>query len=187
MANILIDIQPAKGHIHATLKMVKLLKQSGNYVSFALPDNYWTDVKKHGFDCVSQVPLPKVQGKVVFASGKPSLYGGEGKEDELSDLRTYMKVKRPDLVLLDEQNSFKAVYYQIVSYRVVFFMSKPDSGKTKGIPPFSNYFIPRRTALSRIYVEFLWILRVLHSRIDLLVAKILSGNKDNYSVCRKIS
>ena len=187
MANILFDIQPAKGHIHATLKMAKLLKQAGHHISFALPEIFWTDVKKHGFDGVSAVPVPRLIEKAVLTSGKTSLYGTEEKEDELSDFRINMRQKSPDLVLLDEQNSYKAIYYQILSFRIVFFMSKPDSRKIGGIPPFSYYFLPGQTALSQIYVEFLWLSRVLYSRIHLLLIHILSGNRAPYSVCRKIS
>jgi UDP:flavonoid glycosyltransferase YjiC (YdhE family) len=188
MANILFDIQPAKGHINATLKMAKLLKQAGHKVSYALPDNYWSDVQKHGFIGVSEVPVPHIkEASITLDSDNHSKYCRERNDDELADFRINLKQKRPDLVLLDEQNSYKAIYYQIISFMVIFFMSKPDSGKTKGIPPFSYYFLPRQTALSHIYVEFLWLSRVLYTRTYLLLTNILSGNRAPYSVCRKIS
>ncbi len=46
---ILIDIVPAKGHIHATLRMASVLKDEGYEIYYALPTEYWQEVEKKGF------------------------------------------------------------------------------------------------------------------------------------------
>jgi len=176
MARIFFDIVPAKGHIHSTLKMATLLKKSGHQVYYALPMVYWGDVAKHGFFSTIEMPVPLLKKNIIHKTN-----------DEIAELRAYINSEQPDLVMLDEQNSFKAIYYQILNISVVFFISKPDTRKIKGIPPFVTYYLPKQTTTSNLFIEFLWLLRSYRAKIDLIRIKILSGNKDQYSVCAKIS
>ncbi|MCX6239217.1 MAG: glycosyltransferase [Bacteroidia bacterium] len=167
--------------------MATLLKQAGHQVSFALPLDYWEEVHKHGFLSILEVPVPQLKKDVDLGSENNSRYGSKVNADNLSEFRENLRHIMPDLVMLDEQNSFKAIYYQILNVSVVFFISKPDTRKIKGIPPFTTYYLPKQTTTSNLFIEFLWLIRSYRAKIDLIRIKILSGNKDRYSVCAKIS
>ncbi|MDP3443682.1 MAG: glycosyltransferase, partial [Ignavibacteria bacterium] len=174
--NILFDIVPAKGHIHATLKMATLLKQAGHRVTYALPMEYWADTAKHGFETANEVPVPKLLKSGFTQSGK-----------ELSELEEYLCASQPDLVMLDEQNSYKAIYYQILKIKVIFFISKPDTRKIERIPPFTSYYLPKPGVISDLWVKVLWAKRIMKVKLEFIRIKIQSGKLDRYATCKTIS
>jgi len=170
---ILFDIVPAKGHIHATLKMATLLNQAGHRVTYALPMEYWADTAKHGFETSNEVPVPQLRKSGFNYSGK--------------ELEEYLRINQPDLVMLDEQNSYKAIYYQILKIKVVFFISKPDTRKIEGIPPFTSYYLPHSGITSRLWVNWLWIKRTVKVKLEFIRIKIQSGKLDRYATCKAIA
>ena len=176
MALILFDIVPEKGHIHATLKMATLLKQAGHRVTYALPMEYWADTVKHGFETASEAPVP-ILSKSDFAH----------KGKELEELEKYLRINQPDLVMLDEQNSYKAIYYQILKIKVIFFISKPDTLKIERIPPFTSYYHPRPGVISDLWVKMLWAKRIMKVKLELIRIKIQSGKSDRYATCKAIA
>lgn len=173
---ILFDIVPAKGHIHATLKMATLLKQAGHRVTYALPIEYWADASKHGFETCNEVPVPKLSKSELVHEGK-----------EMEELEKYLRINQPDLVMLDEQNSYKAIYYQILKIKVVFFISKPDTRRIEGIPPFTTYYLPNFNTISKFWVNWLWLKRTAKVKLEFIRIKIQSGKLDRYATCKAIA
>lgn len=176
MSLILFDIIPAKGHIHATLKMASLLKQAGHQVTYALPMEYWADTAKHGFETSIEVPVPIIRKSDFNQTGK-----------ELFELEEYLHLHQPDLVMLDEQNSYKAIYYQILKIKVLFFISKPDTRKIEGIPPFTSYYLPKPGLISYLWVKWLWAKRIMKVNLEFIRIKIQSGKLDRYATCKAIA
>lgn len=180
---ILIDIVPAKGHIHATLKMANILKDAGYEIYYALPAEYRLDVEKKGFFCTEEVQLPFSRREI----GLQSQIAGIGNFDELGEIKKILECLNPCLIMLDEQNSFKAIYYRILNFPVVFFLSKPDTARHKGVPPFTTYTLPANSCLKHIYINSLWAVRLLRIRSSLLLLKIKTRGEDKFSICANIA
>lgn len=178
---ILIDIVPAKGHIHATLKMASVLKDVGYEIYYALPAEFWQEVEKKGFLGVQEIPLPLSKRERGLQISGVSAY------DELGEIKKIVGCLNPCLIMLDEQNSFKAIYYRILNFPVVFFLSKPDTARYKGLPPFTTYTLPANNGLKNIYINFLWAIRFLRIKFSLLTLKLKTRGEDKYSICAGIA
>ena len=57
MPKILIDMFPAKGHHHATLKLATLLKQANHQVIYAVVPEFAEKVSKQGFEFIESNPF----------------------------------------------------------------------------------------------------------------------------------
>lgn len=155
MATILFDIHGSTGHIHATLKMAAILKNVGHEVLYALPDDFRDVVQAKGFTTVH--PLwPLLPSEI-----KQREINGNLDTDELSGMREALKEINPDLVLLDENDSYKAIFYQILQYPVILSQSMPDTARIKGIPPFTSYHLPTDSISSNVMISLLWLKRIV--------------------------
>ncbi len=161
MATILFDIHGSTGHIHATLKIATILKDAGYQVLYALPADFKHIAEAKEFQTVTQL-LPMLPSEI-----KLKKINGEFDADELSEMRRSLDQIKPDLVLLDENDSYKAIFYQILNCPVVLSQSMPDTARIKGIPPFTSYHLPSVRVYSRMSTEFLWIKRMVWFRLRL--------------------
>ncbi|MHB9141749.1 MAG: glycosyltransferase family protein, partial [Paludibacter sp.] len=161
MATILFDIHGSTGHIHATLKMAAILKNSGHDVLYALPDDFKNVVETKGFETVNPL-LPLLPNEI-----KLRIINGDLDADELSGMREALKKTNPELVILDENDSYKAIFYQILHYPVILSQSMPDTARIKGIPPFTSYHLPSKYVFNSLTTEFLWIKRIVLFRTRL--------------------
>jgi len=150
MKTILFDIHGSTGHIHATLKMATLLKNAGYQVVYALPVEYWPTVEKHGF--LTAHPLCLITLSEMVTS--------DSETDEFAKMRRSLNTIHPQLVLIDEIDSYKAILYQILNYPTVLSQSMIDTARKKGIPPFTSYRLPSNNIFNRVFIELLWILRI---------------------------
>ncbi len=187
MATILFDIVSAKGHIHATLKIASLLKGAGHEVMYSLYVEYWQEVEKHGFQPTVVVPIPRIDSNRSSRNSTNQKLTNSTIPLELADFSNVIQELDPDLILLDEQNSFKAIYYQILKIPVIFFLSKPDTQKIEGVPPFTSYYLPNKSIASDLYVELLWVKHLFIIRYGILKMKILTRSNDVFSVCERIA
>ena len=161
MALLLFDIHGSTGHIHATLKMAAILKSAGHEVLYALPDDYKQVVEAKGFRTVK--PLwPLLPSEIMQIK-----INGDSEADELSGMREALNEIKPDLVLLDENDSYKAIFYQIFHYPVILSQSMPDTARIKGIPPFTSYHLPSGSIVSSFWVDLLWFKRIVWFRVRL--------------------
>lgn len=151
MRTILFDIHGSTGHIHATLKMATLLKNAGYQVVYALPVEYWSTVEKHGFLTVHPLSL--------ITLSEIDLPNSE--MDEFAKMRRSLNNIHPQLVLIDEIDSYKVILYQILNYPTIMSQSMIDTARAKGIPPFTSYRLPSNNIFNRVLIELLWIKRII--------------------------
>ena len=177
MTKILIDILPAKGHFHATLKMASKLKNAGYHVVYGSDLNLQNEIEKFGFEFIE---LPLVSVTRGNFSKRLTRYNdfvaffywfltGEKyrkKKEALNDFNSTITKLNPDLVLLDEQQALKTFCYEVLSKKVVAFQTKPDTRKIEGIPPFTSFYLPKKNRFSPIFCKILWWLKVLSYRYN---------------------
>jgi UDP:flavonoid glycosyltransferase YjiC (YdhE family) len=154
MAIILFDIHGAMGHIHPTLKLATLLKNAGHEVVYALPKDFKKVVEAKGFRAIKAMyPLLPTEIELRITNG-------DFEADELSGMREQLKTINPDLVMIDEQDSYKAIFYQILRYPILLSQIMPDPARIKGIPPFTSYHLPTDSAFNHLVTEILWIRKI---------------------------
>jgi zeaxanthin glucosyltransferase len=107
--------------------------------------------------------------------------------EDFREFQEFMKQLAPDLVLLDEQNMLKAVYYEICKIPVICLQTKPDPGKFENVPPFTTSFVPSSTLASKLYCELLWIKKNLQNHYRLKLLQYLSRGTDTYSTSGHIA
>ena len=147
MKTILFDIHGSTGHIHATLKMATLLKSAGYQVVYALPVEYWPTVETYGF--LTTHPLSLITLSEIALPNSEM--------DEFAKMRRSLTNIHPQLVLIDEIDSYKAILYQILNYPTIMSQSMMDTARAKGIPPFTSYRLPSNNIFNRVLIELLWI------------------------------
>ena len=142
---ILFDMYPAKGHFNASLKLAKLLRDSGHkiyYCSILL--NLSSFIEKHDFGFYGLSNDFKIQTNREKISCVIKEY----------DLLIH-KIS-PDMVLLDQQHMNKYILYKKNNIQVCALQTMPATKKERNVPPFTSFFIPRNNILSVIYTEILW-------------------------------
>lgn len=196
MPKILIDILPAKGHFHATLKIATKLRDAGYEVVYGSQDYLKNEIEKFGFRFV---PLPMIYVvKVNFRARVSKLhriatffYWFISQEkvlkslNDIKDFKSAIDEIKPDIVLLDEQEALKALFYDSNKSKIVAFQTKPDTRKINGLPPFTSSYLPNRR-FSRFFSNMLWTAKLFNYRFSYLFNKTLTFGQDNFSVLKKI-
>ncbi|MGF1587311.1 MAG: glycosyltransferase [Bacteroidales bacterium] len=93
----------------------------------------------------------------------------------------------PDLVLLDEQNMMKAVYYELCGIPVISIETKPDPCKFENTPPFTSFYVPSNTLISKWICKWLWFKKIALNRYRLKKLQINSLWTDHYSITCKVA
>ncbi|MFV0593324.1 MAG: nucleotide disphospho-sugar-binding domain-containing protein [Draconibacterium sp.] len=184
MAKILYDILPAKGHFHATLKMATLFINANHKVVYALSYDFKSEIEKHGFEYSQQIPMPTPTK--TDSINNEGIKKNESPRKWLNEIKTLIHKIKPDIVLLDEQVAFKALYYVVLEIPVILFQTKPDTRRIKGIPPFFQYYIPRENFINNFYCILLWERRKLKARIDFIFRLKILKDKDPLGICNSI-
>ena len=123
MPKILIDILPARGHFHATLKMATILKNAGYDVLYGSDFYLQNEIEKFGFQFahLPEVPVTKVSFAARFSNLHKFatffywLVSAEKflkSKNTVADFHASVGEIQPDLVLLDEQSALKAILYK---------------------------------------------------------------------------
>ncbi len=166
MPKILIDILPARGHFNGSLKMVQLLKNAGYKVVYLNMVPMKAEMDKYGFQTCSSTAFivnPVLLNKRRFSfkiftdkllSNRAEIENIEKKNFRL--FQNFLNELSPDLVLLDEQNMLKAIYYEMCNIPVVCIETKPEPCRCENIPPFTSFFVPSNTLKSKWICRFLW-------------------------------
>lgn len=198
MPKILIDILPALGHFHASLKMASLLKNAGYDVIIGSSPLLQKEIKKNGFQFIN---LPEVPVTNISLAERASFKNGilvylywslyhEKYSERKKDVEAFQNLVnevKPDLVLLDEQAALKTFLYEAVNISVATFQTKPDTRKIKSLPPFTSYYLPKFNFASNIYCKLIWQNKLLKYKLNYLNNRILSIGQDNFSLFKKIA
>lgn len=197
MSKILIDILPARGHFHATLKMANLLKKSGYDVYYGSDLSLKADVAKFGFPFVLLPAVLVASFNFTARTAKiryflDNLYdvlhpsASDKIKSNIEEFCASVAANLPDLVLLDEQSALKAVLYETLNIQVVLFQTKPDTRKIAGLPPFTFYFIPAPGILNAFFCSLLWQSKLRRYHFNKQFNRILSLGRDNFSMYVKV-
>lgn len=196
MPKILIDILPARGHFHATLKIASILKNAGYDVVYGSDFYLQSEVEKFGFQFfyLSEVSVAKVSFAIRFSKFyklATFFFWLVSREKYLMskkaviDFQATAREIEPDLVLLDEQSALKTVFYNAINVKVIAFQTKPDTRKIKGLPPFTSYYLPKGR-ISNLYCSLLWLAKLSNYRFNYFYNRIFSFAQDNFSILKKI-
>ncbi|MGF1587358.1 MAG: glycosyltransferase [Bacteroidales bacterium] len=196
MPKILIDILPAMGHFNSLLKIVQLLKDAGYEVIYinqglkAELAKYNLQSRETAFD-ISPVLLKKERlnfrkylHKRIFPEKDKKLK--KMREDFLA-FKEFLITLSPDLVLLDEQNMLKAIYYEICNVPVLCVESKPEPYKSPNVPPFTSYYVPSDSFRSKCLINWLWMKKTIRNRFRLKMLQLNSDGNDIYSITCQIA
>jgi hypothetical protein len=197
MAKILLDIYPAKGHFHATLKIASILSEKGHVVIYGVTRKYIKEVERFGFESLFWDPVIVIPLKVQqikhkyfyfifnFKNNITKIRFKESSE-KLSLFKNSIRKIKPDLVLLDEQNIYKAVFYKLLGVNVILFQTKPDIHKITGIPPITSFFIPNFSVLSTLHSSLLWSFGFSRNQCLNYVSKFFFFNQDEKNIYNKL-
>lgn len=196
MSVILIDILPAKGHFHATLKIANVLKANGFSVFYGCPNLLSQNIQKFGHEHILLPTIPESNicfTKKIAGFGRVIDYVWEIiYQDRFNELKKRVENYRnaiidikPDVVLIDEQSALKAFIYKTLGVRVVFFQTKPDTRKIRNIPPFTSLFIPKRGLTSNAYCDLLWFVKLSILYWNKYFSMFCSFGQDAYSMYKK--
>ena len=196
MPKILIDLLPAMGHFNSSLKLVRMLQSAGHQVIYLNQDlkaelaKYGLSSCDTGFD-LAPVLLKKGETglRMTFKNYfSPANHQRSIKiQEDLNEFKKFLKQLAPDLVLLDEQNMLKAIYYEICRVPVLCLQTKPDPLKFSNVPPFTSSFVPSQLLASRLYCELLWIIKTLRNHYRLKLLQLNSKKTDIYSITLQIA
>jgi len=196
MPKILIDLLPAMGHFNSSLKLVRMLQSAGHQIIY-LNQGLKAELAKYGlascetgFD-IAPVLLKKGEAGIRMTFKNYFRPANQQRvikiQEDLKEFKKFLKQLAPDLVLLDEQNMLKAIFYEICKVPVVCLQSKPDPCKFSNIPPFTSSFVPSPVLASSIYCELLWIIKTLRNHYRLKLLQLSSRRTDIYSIACQIA
>ena len=188
---VLVDILPALGHFYGSLKTIEKFREAGCEVIFLNVGQIKSEVEKYGFQtCYNRSNLvnPLTLGKQRFnfqlfwdKLSSRRLEKDESLQKRFCEFEDFIQSLQPDLVLLDEQNMLKAIYYEVLNIKVVCIETKPDPLFCEKIPPFTSSYVPSDTKASRLYCWWLWRLKIAQNYYRLKKKQINSLGTDDYS------
>lgn len=197
MPKILIDILPAYGHFNGSLKLALLLKNAGYDIVYLNMGAFQTELKKYGFENINieQFSRQFVLGKwqfslklffdTLFMINKKEFFKDEELKFQL--FKKSIDEISPDLVLLDDQNMLKTIYYEIFKAKVVCVDTMPESCMIDNIPPYTSFFVPTKSFLSKWICKLLWMRKIVENQWWLSKLQFNLTGTDNYSVACKIA
>jgi len=147
------------GHFNSVVKLAKLLQEAGHEVLF-FDNGLNAEMAKYSFNSIkigfTVQPIVLKGSDVNIKSCLHLIRAKRNKTDfnhfitKVDNFQKSMKEIAPDLVILDEQNMLKALYYEICNVPVMCFESKPEPYKTRNVPPFTSFYVPSDTMISRL-------------------------------------
>ncbi len=198
MSTILFDLYTGIGHVHATLKLARLLTEKGQRVVYtgletvcqpAIKDEY--EFEAHYPYFIESADIKKAMMKRnfffenlgnIFSSG---LYS-QSKNRIEEFIRLIHKIK-PDLVILDEENTLKFFIYKQLQIPVLCVQTMVDKSPGEIIPPFtSRYFPTANNAWSRGIVKILWTKKYLANKTRVILSSTAYFWQDSFSITKRI-
>ncbi|GAB5472951.1 MAG: hypothetical protein Mars2KO_10500 [Maribacter sp.] len=192
---ILFLLQPYFSHFYPTFYLAHQLKSDGQRVVFTATDNLRTKVENEGFEFFDFEFIPEyiMTGTRLFfgillESGVSQDRCLKRKEEfQKSFLSTQKLVKdlNPDQVYIDQ--SIAKYYFFFAPYvkNIKIIHTKVYSGKVSNIPPMNSTYIPRKSIVSYLKVEYLWRRELLGQRIREIILRIAFLGKDEIFLWRK--
>jgi zeaxanthin glucosyltransferase len=197
MPQILIDILPFKGHFHSSLKLINLLRNAGYEVLYLNMDTMMAELKIHEFNsCASPFIVKHKFLRIrrfsirLFFNNISEIFTGRSFQkfkNEFLSFKKFLAELSPDLVLLDEQNMLKSIYYELCNIPVITFETKPDPCKFNNTPPFTSFFIPTCTFLSNWICKWLWFKKIILNHYRLKKLQLNNLWTDHYSMTSRIA
>lgn len=197
MPKILVDILPAPGHINGSLKLILMLEEAGFEVIYLNQDPFKDMLKKHGLKHIStnqfidQFEFSKWRWDLkhfnyrLFGINRESFFNKELSQFAL--FKKFVKEVSPDLVFLDDQNMLKEIYYRLCDVPVICIDTMLDSSKNENVPPYTSYFVPSNTKMSRFYCEIIWFKKISQNKLRLKIMQLNLVGTDYYSTAKKIA
>lgn len=195
MPLIIYDIFPSQGHYNCSLKSAMLLRNAGYDISYIGPEEYRFRVEKYGFNFLTYpyflVPqLLSMKGRWNFMEGL-YLWFNKRRINEArinyKKFKTFINNLNPDLVILDEHFSPKALLYKSLKINIVFIQTMPDPEKQPGLPPFTSFLVPGKSASVRLHCEFLWMVKNISQFLRYVKRKVFFLNQDIQSIYETIA
>jgi zeaxanthin glucosyltransferase len=196
MSKILIDILPALGHFNSSLKLIQMLRSRGHEVIF-IDQDLKAELARFGFRSISTgfilPPILLKKGDIRLWKSLKNLFSRSDENyaanftDRFKSFKEFIKKLSPDIVILDEQVMFKAIYYEICKVPVISIESKPEPSIGLNVPPFTSSFIPSETFISRWICNILWINKIIDNRLRLKMIGSGSKGNDIYNITKKIA
>jgi zeaxanthin glucosyltransferase len=197
MPKILIDILPAHGHFNGSIKLASVLKDVGYDVVYLNMVSFHRELEKHGFEYVTieQFSQQFVLGKWIFNFKLffDKLFDFNRRELFKSEELKFQLFKKaidelsPDLVLLDDQNMLKAIYYEMCKTKIVCIDTMPESSMLDNIPPYTSFFVPANTFISKWTCKLLWLRKIIQNKWRLKMLQFNLIGTDSYSTACKIA
>jgi zeaxanthin glucosyltransferase len=192
MSTILFDSFPASGHYNAILKTAKILNNNNLHVVITGSAEFKERVERQGLEYFVTTPflmtpetMLKKQGRGRSLFQSRSAYNSKRKEEwneNFTRWKDAVLAVKPSLVVLDEHYAIKAGAYMLLGIPVMLFQTMPDTLKIKGNPPFTDYFIPRFSALSNLICKGLWLVKEFNPYYGHLGRKLKLLRIDDLSV-----
>ena len=195
MSKILIDLLPAMGHFNSSLKLIQMLQSKGHEIIF-IDQGLKAEMARLGFKTFTTgfELLPELLNKGEFSFRIMLKH-----MIKRQDINLYIKLENnfqkfrecimelsPDVVLLDEQNMLKSVYYEICKVPVISIETKPEPCINPNVPPFTSTYIPFDSLISKWICSMLWLNKIIKNKFRLNMLRIRSGGSDIYTLTRKI-
>ena len=198
MSTILFDLYPGTGHVHATLKLARLLKEKGHRVVYTGHGTVCQPAIKEGHEFEAHYPyfiesadIKKAMMKRnfffenlgnIFSSG---LYSQSKKRIE--ELVLLIQKIKPDLVILDEENTLKFFIYKQLQIPVLCVQTMVDKSPGKIIPPFTTRYFPKSdNTCSRGIVKILWTKKYIANKTRVSMGSLVYFYQDSFSIAKRL-
>jgi len=193
---IVVDILPAMGHFNPLVKLVHMLQSAGHEIIF-IDQGLKAEIARFGFQSFSTgfelSPVLLNRGEITFRKFFRYLFSKTDEkliielENRFQKFKECLEEISPDIVLLDEQNMLKAVFYEICTIPVISIETKPEPCRNRNVPPFTSTYIPSDTSISKWVCSLLWLNKILKNKFRLKMIRYRSGGVDNYTLTRRIA
>lgn len=111
--------------------------------------------------------------------------------ESIIEIRKAYEYTKPDIIFIDGNISF--YYLCLAKYEkpIIILGTTFSTKKTIGVPPLNSLHVPKKTILSKILCEFLWMKHSTLRRIQSFKKKIVYLNRDEIffwkRLCRKLN
>lgn len=200
MAIILFDMFPAHGHYNGSLGLAQVLTASGHSVIYACSPDFQRKLHSlhiNSFIIAPFIVLPykielKEKGFLRYFIENTAGIFYDKKSNQIDENISHYdemicKIK-PDLIILDEHHAYKSIFYWKYGIPQVTIQTALSPDYDPFIPPCYSTYVPKKTTVSRMHINYLWQKHRIKSGIELFLNKLLSLGKHSgkyYSIFAK--
>jgi zeaxanthin glucosyltransferase len=163
MHKVAFSILDTHSHYNATFKIAEEIKSRGNDVLYYGHEKYRDVVTSNGYNFISipckYSPEVKLTGNRVKDAreiiSSIECYSSSFLEGTFFD--KLLKDYNPDVIILDASLVYFSFLLLKRKKKFVLLSTKACLDKHSYIPPLSSNYIPKKSHMNRLFVEFLWI------------------------------